>query len=90
MPAEKNRRSLPITEGQAGPRSTYTIAITHHTQEEKEPNAEVAEKSENKSVQSKPFLREFIMPGSKRQSERVFRGSSAAQSQSRSWSMSFL
>jgi len=42
----------------------------------------MTEKRENKSVQSKPFLSEFIKLGSERHS-RVFPSSSDAQSQSR-------
>lgn len=58
--------------GQAGPGTMCTTAITHHVRERKEPNTEVTEKRENKSVQSKPFLREFIKLGGERHSREFF------------------
>lgn len=51
---------------------TCTTAITHRVRERKKPNTEVTAKRENKSVQSKPFLREFIKLGSERHSSEFF------------------
>lgn len=64
--------------GPAGPGTTSCC----HVWEGKEPNTEVTGKRENKSVQSKPFLREFVKLGREKHSRRAFPGSSDAPRQS--------